>query len=248
MSACWFQVLRHCQPLPFLTKSSLGTPRTFSCLSTPSTSLLLHLCRLNGSYEALKGGSTIEAMEDFTGGVAETFQTREAPEDLYEILEKALRRGSLLGCSIDVSANSRSGDPEGARVSGRWSSLTETRVGGTLVPSPALYKPGWQSIPETPSTRETVAGEPQGQRRNSRTGWDARDALKHTANARFYPMLAGLQRANTPAANTPMRSRGRALNAPSCPGLFPCTRALASLNTRTTRHLGDTAGRWTSSH
>lgn len=58
--------------------------------------------KLNGSYEALKGGSAIEAMEDFTGGVAENFQIREAPEDFYEILEKALRRGSLLGCSIDV--------------------------------------------------------------------------------------------------------------------------------------------------
>lgn len=42
-------------------------------------------------------------MEDFTGGVAETFQIREAPEDFYEILEKALKRGSLLGCCIDVS-------------------------------------------------------------------------------------------------------------------------------------------------
>lgn len=59
--------------------------------------------RLNGSYEALKGGSTIEAMEDFTGGVAETFATKEAPENFYEILEKALKRGSLVGCSIDVS-------------------------------------------------------------------------------------------------------------------------------------------------
>ncbi|CAH7043588.1 Capn9 [Phodopus roborovskii] len=58
--------------------------------------------KLNGSYEALKGGSTMEAMEDFTGGVAETFQIREAPEDFYDILEKALRRGSLLGCSIDI--------------------------------------------------------------------------------------------------------------------------------------------------
>ncbi|EPQ01510.1 Calpain-9 [Myotis brandtii] len=57
--------------------------------------------KLNGSYEALKGGSAIEAMEDFTGGVAETFSTKEAPENFYEILEKALQRGSLVGCSID---------------------------------------------------------------------------------------------------------------------------------------------------
>lgn len=59
--------------------------------------------RLSGSYEALKGGSAIEAMEDFTGGVAETFATKEAPQNFYEILEKALKRGSLVGCSIDVS-------------------------------------------------------------------------------------------------------------------------------------------------
>ncbi|XP_020856138.1 calpain-9 isoform X3 [Phascolarctos cinereus] len=64
--------------------------------------------KLNGSYEALKGGSTIEAMEDFTGGVAETFEVKKAPENFYEILEKALKRSSMVGCSIDIRNSSES--------------------------------------------------------------------------------------------------------------------------------------------
>lgn len=59
--------------------------------------------RLHGSYEALKGGNTLEAMEDFTGGVTEYFELPEAPADLYSIMKKALQRGSLMGSSIDVS-------------------------------------------------------------------------------------------------------------------------------------------------
>uniref|UniRef100_A0A8C8YS99 Calpain 9 n=1 Tax=Prolemur simus TaxID=1328070 RepID=A0A8C8YS99_PROSS len=71
--------------------------------------------KLNGSYEALKGGSAIEAMEDFTGGVAETFLTKEAPANFYEVLEKALQRGSLLGCSLDAqnAAESEARTPAG---------------------------------------------------------------------------------------------------------------------------------------
>ncbi|KAM4828473.1 LOW QUALITY PROTEIN: calpain-9 [Thomomys bottae] len=71
--------------------------------------------KLNGSYEALKGGSAMEAMEDFTGGVAESFQTREAAEELFTILGKALKRGSLLGCSIDIknAADSEARTPLG---------------------------------------------------------------------------------------------------------------------------------------
>uniref|UniRef100_A0A672FYZ3 Calpain 9 n=1 Tax=Salarias fasciatus TaxID=181472 RepID=A0A672FYZ3_SALFA len=64
--------------------------------------------KMHGSYESLKGGSTMEAMEDFTGGVGEMYETKKAPDNLFATMKKALDRGSMMGCSIDISSSAES--------------------------------------------------------------------------------------------------------------------------------------------
>nr|CAB3227563.1 calpain-1 catalytic subunit-like [Phallusia mammillata] len=63
--------------------------------------------KLNGSYEALKGGSTTEAMEDFTGGVTETFLLNEAPKNLFNVMVKSLKKGALMGCAVETKSASQ---------------------------------------------------------------------------------------------------------------------------------------------
>ncbi|XP_048843333.1 calpain-2 catalytic subunit-like [Brienomyrus brachyistius] len=62
--------------------------------------------KLNGCYEALSGGSTTEGFEDFTGGISEMYELDKAPPYLFKVIQKALRLGSLLGCSIDITSSS----------------------------------------------------------------------------------------------------------------------------------------------
>ncbi|KAG8443817.1 hypothetical protein GDO86_009125 [Hymenochirus boettgeri] len=47
--------------------------------------------KLNGSYEALIGGSPLEALEDFTGGIGEQYYLEKPPADLFQRVQKALK-------------------------------------------------------------------------------------------------------------------------------------------------------------
>ena len=59
-------------------------------------------CRLNGSYEALKGGQSSEALEDFTGGMCLSIPMKNAPKNLNQIMMKASKFKSLMCSAIDA--------------------------------------------------------------------------------------------------------------------------------------------------
>uniref|UniRef100_A0A671NYR1 Calpain 2 n=1 Tax=Sinocyclocheilus anshuiensis TaxID=1608454 RepID=A0A671NYR1_9TELE len=60
--------------------------------------------KLNGSYEALTGGRATEGFEDFTGGIAESYELTKAPPHLFKLMQKALTLRSLMACSISSSS------------------------------------------------------------------------------------------------------------------------------------------------
>ncbi|XP_037937392.1 calpain-B [Teleopsis dalmanni] len=81
--------------------------------------------KLHGSYEALKGGTTCEAMEDFTGGVTEWYDLKEAPPNLFNILEKAAERGSMMGCSLEPDPNVFEAETREGLIRGHAYSITK---------------------------------------------------------------------------------------------------------------------------
>lgn len=58
--------------------------------------------RLNGSYEALKGGQSSEALEDFTGGMCLSVPMSNAPKNLFQLMLKSSKFKSLMCAAIDA--------------------------------------------------------------------------------------------------------------------------------------------------
>ncbi|KAM9323944.1 calpain-2 catalytic subunit-like [Gastrophryne carolinensis] len=58
--------------------------------------------KLNGSYEALNGGWVNEAFVDFTGGVDESVNLKVAPPNLFQLIQNAVEKRSLMGASINI--------------------------------------------------------------------------------------------------------------------------------------------------
>lgn len=109
--------------------------------------------KLHGSYDALRGGTTCEAMVDLTGGLTEFFdtQTADSPPNLYAIIKKAFERGSLIGCSIEAEDETqRENELANGLIKGHAYSITyvlDLQVSGQNLPMLRLRNP-WSGTSE----------------------------------------------------------------------------------------------------
>ncbi|CAM4693252.1 unnamed protein product [Leuciscus chuanchicus] len=123
--------------------------------------------KLHGSYEALKGGNSLEAMEDFTGGVTELYEITEAPKELYNIMRKALKRGSLMGCAIDACLQVAFTDftllwPHGI-VKYLLIRLVRVRDPWGVAPPPACKSNDWAALAKSEQDKERLRPTEQGE-------------------------------------------------------------------------------------
>ncbi|XP_064392675.1 calpain-9-like [Halichondria panicea] len=84
--------------------------------------------KLYGGYEALKGGKTSEAMEDFTGGVVESIELAKAEPDLFNKILKNSQRSSLMSCSITASRDEVEAKLDNGLIKGHAYSVTGANV------------------------------------------------------------------------------------------------------------------------
>lgn len=80
------------------------------------------------SYDALRGGCTAEAMEDFTGGLTELVDLgAKAPTNIFAIMEHALNRATLMACSIDADPHEIEANGPLGLILGHAYSVTDIR-------------------------------------------------------------------------------------------------------------------------
>ncbi|CAH8843229.1 unnamed protein product [Trichobilharzia szidati] len=85
--------------------------------------------KLCGSYEALKGGTTSEALEDFTGGIAEMFDLKkDTRPDLLSLMLKSQELCSLMACSIQADPNQFEAKLPNGLIMGHAYSVTSVKM------------------------------------------------------------------------------------------------------------------------
>jgi len=62
----------------------------------------LAILRLHGSYASLSGGTPSEALQDFSGGIIEAIDIDQSTRNLFQQMQKAYTRSSLMSCSLSV--------------------------------------------------------------------------------------------------------------------------------------------------
>ncbi|VEL33091.1 unnamed protein product [Protopolystoma xenopodis] len=77
----------------------------------------------------MRGGSTAEAMEDFTGGLTELIELGEkSPPSLFDIMLRAHSRCSLMACSIDATPQQVETEGPMGLILGHAYSVTDVRT------------------------------------------------------------------------------------------------------------------------
>uniref|UniRef100_A0A8C5U8T3 Calpain-3 n=1 Tax=Malurus cyaneus samueli TaxID=2593467 RepID=A0A8C5U8T3_9PASS len=114
--------------------------------------------KVHGSYEALKGGNTTEAMEDFTGGVTEFYEIKDAPKDIYKIMKHANDRGSLMASSIDDDLGFSYGAAPRSTIGELIARMVKNQENAQMTQSTVDYqgteeRPAWTIVPMQYETR-----------------------------------------------------------------------------------------------
>ncbi|CAI4227281.1 unnamed protein product [Auanema sp. JU1783] len=85
--------------------------------------------KLYGSYEHLDGGTIVEALEDFTGGLTESMALDKTDKTVVlAMIVRGIQMGSLFGCSIHAKENEKEAKLDNGLVCGHAYSITSIKV------------------------------------------------------------------------------------------------------------------------
>ncbi|WAR02646.1 CAuncharacterized [Mya arenaria] len=79
--------------------------------------------KLNGSYEAIDGGQTMDALVDMTGGLAERFEIEKRDLNLYRQILRASKSEAFITCSRKIQH--KMGEEKLVRIRNPWADGTE---------------------------------------------------------------------------------------------------------------------------